>query len=288
MSYDSNGLAVARPKLQRLVDAVRARPDGGRVGLVVVDAETGERIDWAGGDPFTAASVIKVPILLAALRLADAGTVDLEQRVPRPCRDPVGGSGVLKELTSVHELSLRDLLMLMVIVSDNTATNTVLDVIGIEAVDALLRDCGLGSSRLERKLMDLAARDRGLDNVITAADIATLLAALVRGDVLTGSHTRTALDMLGRQQVRDRLPRYLPEGTRVAHKTGDLPGLRHDAGVLHLGPTGDHPVVVVVLTEGFADPLTTTDTTGGDASDLGADVGRIVHAAFTDHQPSGG
>lgn len=281
MSYDSHGLAVARPRLQRLVDAVRERPDGARVGLVVVDVGTGERIGWAGGDPFTAASVIKVPILLAALRLADAGTVDLDQRVAQPCRDAVGGSGVLKELSSVHELSLRDLLVLMVVVSDNTATNTVLDVVGIEAVDELVRDCGLGGSRLERKLMDLAARDRGLDNVITAADIATLLAALVRGDVLSAEHTRTALDMLGRQQVRDRLPRHLPAGTRVAHKTGDLPGLRHDAGVLYLGPTGDRPIVVVVLTEGFRDPLTTADTSGGDASDLGAAVGRIVHEAFT-------
>lgn len=276
----ADGLTRARPALQRLVDGVRARSDGARLGLVVVDVATGERLAWNGAERFTAASVIKVPVLLAALRQVDDGVLGLDERIARPARNAVGGSGVLKELTSVDEMSLRDLLTLMIVISDNTATNTVLDVIGVAAVGELLRDLGGTASRIERKLMDLAARERGLDNVLTADDVATVLVQLERGEVLTAEGTRTALEILGRQQLRDRLPRYLPDDVQVAHKTGELSGVRHDAGVLYLGADGSRPVVVVVLTEGFTDTLSVGVGTGGDANDLGADIGHAVYEAY--------
>src|SRR5690606_27153149 len=143
-----------------------------------------------------------------------------------------------------------------------------------EAADAAIAELGMPGTRLGRKLMDLTARERGERNVTTADDVAALFTALVRGELLAEAGTEEALDVLGRQQVRDRLPRHLPVHVRVAHKTGELGGLRHDAGVLYLGPRGDHPVVAVVLTERFTDVPLADVGTGGTAADVGAEVGR--------------
>ncbi|MGH3096242.1 MAG: serine hydrolase [Streptosporangiales bacterium] len=276
-----SALATARPELDALVASVRECGDGARLGLVVEDVEAAERLAWGADEVFTAASVIKVPVLLAALRRADAGALDLDALVPVPVDGRAGGSGVLKELPSVERLSLRDLLTLMIIVSDNTATNVVIDLLGFEPVAELLRDQGLAATRLARSMMDTAARERGEENLTTAGDMADLFCALVRGEVLVTGSRRTALDVLCRQQVRDRLPRHLPPQMPVAHKTGELAGVRHDAGVLFLGPVYERPVVVTVLTEGFADPGTAGGVSGAAATDVAAEVGRIVHDAYT-------
>lgn len=277
MSAES--LTRAKTELERLADAVRDRGDGARLGLAVVDVDSGERLEWTADEPFSSASVIKVPILVTALGLVDDGTLDLEQPVPTPRAAAVGGSGVLKELTSVDELSLRDLLTLMTVISDNTATNLVIDLIGIEAVTTFARGHGYPGIRAERKLMDLAARERGADNTLTAHDVASLFTALVRGELLSVGGTETALDVLTRQQVNDRLPKRLPFGTRVAHKTGEIEGVRHDAGVLYLGPN-ERPVVAVVLTEGFPEADSAAGVSGGDATEVGARVGAILYDAY--------
>lgn len=276
------GLGAAEPALRQVVTAVEDGADGARLGLVVVDPTSGDRVAWGSAHSFDAASVIKVPILVTTLRAVERGALTLDERVPVPHAAAVGGSGVLRELPSVEELSLRDLVTLMIVVSDNTATNLVIDVLGgCEPVNALLRDAGLTGTRLERKLMDDSARARGEHNVTTAADVAGLLTALVRGELLDEPATGTALGVLGRQQVRDRLPRRLPAGVHVAHKTGELEGLRHDAGVLYLGPAGDRPVVAAVLTQGFTDLPTAGVGAGGAAADVAADVGRILYDAYS-------
>lgn len=272
-------LASVRARLDALAASVRER--GARLGLVVEDVEAAERLEWGADEVFTAASVIKVPVLLAALRRADAGALDLDALVHVPVDGRVGGSGVLKEMPSVERVSLCDLLTLMIVVSDNTATNVVIDVLGFEPVAELLRDQGLAATRLARRMMDTAARERGEENLTTAGETADLFCALVRGEVLAAAPRRTALDALSRQQVRDRLPRYLPPEVPVAHKTGELPGLRHDAGVLFLGAAYERPVVVTVLTQGFADPATAEGVSGGAANDVAAEVGGIVHDAYT-------
>lgn len=274
-------LAAAEPALRELVEAVRGRGDGARVGVAVVDVPTGDRLTWGSAEPFEAASVIKMPILVAALRAVERGELRLDDPVRVPRDAVVGGSGVLRELSSLDRLSLRDLLTLMIVISDNMATNIVIDELGgVGPVNAMLDELGLRDTRLGRKLMDLAARARGELNVLTADDVAALFTALVRGELLAEAQTREALDVLSRQQVRDRLPLHLPADVRVAHKTGELGGLRHDAGVLYLGPAGDHPVVAVVLTERFADVPHTDVGTGGTAAAVAAEAGRILHAAY--------
>lgn len=274
-------LHSAEPALTAVVDAVRDRADGARVGLVVVDVRSGERFATADTETFEAASVIKVPIVLTVLRAVQDGRLRLDDEVQVRHEAAVGGSGVLRELPSVRRLSVRDVLTLTIVVSDNTATNLLIDLLGgVDRVNALLDEVGATGTRLGRKLMDLDARARGEHNVLTASDVARLFTGLVRGELLDGELTRELLDVLARQQVRDRLPRRLPDDVRVAHKTGELGGIRHDAGVLYLGAGGDVPVVAVVLTERFTDVTRTDVGTGGAAADVGADVGRVLYDAY--------
>jgi beta-lactamase class A len=269
-------LAGARAEIESLV---RAAP--GRVGLVIKDLAGGETLGWSAEEQFPAASLIKLPVLLESLRQADLGRLVLEEPVAIRLRDKVGGAGILKELDSLRSLSLRDLLTLMIIVSDNTAANLCIDQVGMGAVNDYVASLGLRGTRLERKLMDLAAREIGRENLTTPADMALLLELLVTGQVLTPAGCDVALDILKRQQVNDRLPLLLPPEIPAAHKTGEQPGIRHDAGVLFLGSGA---VVIAALTRDFAGPLE-QGVAGGEASSLIARVSRVVFDVLTEARP---
>jgi len=192
------------------------------------------------------ASTIKVPVLAAALAAVQAGDLQLADLVDIPV-DRVGGSGPLCLLPSVTRLPLGELLSLMIALSDNDATNVVLDIVGMERVGELLEKVPTRHTRLRRRMMDFAAAERGLQNETSASDLAAVLVALREGRLLDEAHTRTALEILRTQQLRDGLPAYLPETITVASKTGDLFGVRADVALLERGPRW--VVVAVVATD---------------------------------------
>ncbi len=216
----------------------------GTVGLLIRDLASGAQLEWAPAERFPAASIIKIPVLVEALRQVQDGALRLDDRIAVPAAAKVGGFGILKELESVGDLSLRDLLTLMIVISDNTAANLCIDRVGMDRVNGLLASLGLDGTILQRKMMDMEARRRGLDNFTTPGDTARLLELLATHRILTPALCDTAIDILSRQQVRDRLPLWLPAEMRVAHKTGELPEVRHDAGII-FSPNGE--VVAGVL-----------------------------------------
>nr|WP_272918015.1 serine hydrolase [Actinomadura rayongensis] len=222
--------------------ARRAEARGGVLGVVVQGA-SGERASVNADRTFTAASLIKLPVLLALLDGVEAGRWSLDDRLP--VRDRVGGAGILRDLADVADLSVRDLVSLMIVISDNTAANLLIDRIGQHTVADWCARHGLHATVLARRMMDAEARERGEENRTSPADMATLLDGLVRGTLLGPAATAFALDVLARQQVRDRLPRDLPDNVRIAHKTGELDGIRHDVGVIFTNT----PIVVAALTE---------------------------------------
>jgi len=266
-------LAEARSAVERLI-----RDAPGKVGLVARELATGEEIRWAAGERFPAASLIKIPVLVEALRQEQQGTLSLDETIPIRPEDRVGGFGVLKEMPSLSALDLKDLLILMTVISDNTAANLCISRVGLAAVNSTCRSLGLGGTILQRMMMDMAARERGLDNFTTPADMAALLEMLAGNRILTPASCTLAIEIMKRQQVNDRLPLLLPAGTPVAHKTGELGGVRHDAGIIY-APAG--PWVAAVLTSGFDTPLG-AGLVGGEASALIAQVGRLIYDAATD------
>lgn len=249
--------------------ARRAGRLGGTLGAVAHDLGTGERASVGADRRFTSASVIKLAVMMTVLAEAEAGGRSLDDRLPAPPDARVEGSGVIKDLADAAEFSVRDLLTLMIIVSDNTATNLLIDLVGMDAVNAWCARNGLHGTVLARVMMDAAARARGDENVTTPADVAALLTGLVRGELLGEAATAQALDVLLRQQCNDRLPRHLPPGAALAHKTGELDAVCHDAGIVL--PKDRDPIIVVALTEGIENQ--------DDAAALIAETGRAIYTA---------
>ncbi|GAA5514645.1 hypothetical protein Dcar01_03401 [Deinococcus carri] len=240
---------------------LRSRGYGGEVSVLITDLAGRELYALNPAQVFPAASTIKVPLLLLALEEAQAGRLDLRERVTLRAQDRVPGAGVLHELGAGLPLTWEDLLTLMIIVSDNTATNLVIARLGLERVNAWLSGQGLQDTRLVGPLQlpperQNAAQRRGERNRTSARDQAALLGTLVRGERLDEHHTWQALSILSRQQLRDLLGRHVPRDPQgeplyqVASKSGELPGLHHDVGVLFT----PRPLVAAVLSRGGTDP----------------------------------
>jgi beta-lactamase class A len=236
-----------KPELQACVERIAASLRG-RLGCIVCGA--GGDI-WAAhrqDEQFPAASVIKVPILLALAAGVDAGRHRWDEVTPSHPAGTAGGGGVIQFLSPLP-YTLRDLATLMIIVSDNRATNRLIDLVGRDRINAYISSAGCRGTVLARRMMDFAARAQGRENATTPKDMADLFLRLLRGELATPATTAVLMDMLKAQQVRDRLPAWLPDGVAAAHKTGNFPGVMNDAGILFL-PAG--PVAASVFTSDLA------------------------------------
>jgi beta-lactamase class A len=246
----------------------------GRVGFAAWHLAEREPVTWYPDRPVHSASTIKVLILIAALREVRQAALALDRELPLP--DPgarAGGSGVLRDLTGVRRMSLRDLLTLMIVISDNVATNAVIDAVGFAAINECGRELGCTATHIERHLMDSGGK------VTSALDQARVLDRLASGTALPNELTRYALGLLHRQQVRDRLPALLPEGAWCWNKPGELLGVRHDVGLIGTGP--QPRAVVAVLVDELADEHSRRSYQGGPACRAIAEIGRSVYQALS-------
>ena len=211
-----------------------------RPALLAADEHSSDSRDEVGSiairpdDVFPAASLAKIPIAIELLRRTDFGQFDLAEHIDTSSEPRVGGGGVLDYLDPTTRLTLDDLCFLMIGVSDNTAANFLLDLVGMGEVNETLSRLNLTHTRLARRFMDFAARAAHRDNVTTAADMAALH-SLARGNALPGA--ARLRQMLASQQLDEDLKSLLPAEAQLAHKTGSLEGLFHDAGIL-TGPAG--------------------------------------------------
>lgn len=237
--------------LQASIDAI-AEDAGGNVSVGVREMRSGASLERDPDRVFPSASVIKLPILVALLARVEAGELEWDRRVSLTEEACVEGSGVLRELHRGIELTLRDLARLMIVVSDNTASNLLIDLVGIERVNALLASLGYRHTRLGRKFYDFAARDAGHENLCAAGELCDLLCCLVRGEVVSPAASEEMLAIMKRQAYTERIPALLPPETPVAHKTGTITGVVHDVGVI-FAPAG--PLALAVLTQGCHDAV---------------------------------
>jgi len=177
------------------------------------------------------ASTIKVPILVEALRQVRDGRLSLETeyRISRDqCRP---GSGVLTHLHEGIAVTLRDLLTLMIITSDNTATNMVIDIVGMENVNSMLCGFGYAGTTLMRKMYDWEALSQGKDNWIVAREMTDLLVKIARDEAVEGELDKLILSIMRNQLYSDELGLLLLEGV-LANKTGRVNNVVHDCGVV--------------------------------------------------------
>lgn len=218
----------------------------GKVAVVWRDLISGEEFSIAGKTRFVSASTIKLLIMAELLDQIAAGRRSLSDHILLTQAWVTGGDGILKELRPGHSFALEEILTLMIIVSDNTATNLLIDLLEMDAINEQAKKLGLRETQLGRKMMDTEAKRQGRENYICAEDMAKMLELIYRGTLVDEKMSRTALEILLRQQQTGRLQLYLPEETPVAHKCGDLDCLEHDGGLILVE---GHPYLLVVLTE---------------------------------------
>lgn len=194
------------------------------------------------------ASLIKLPIMAEVMSLNAEGHYDLDEIHILLNSEKVGGSGQLQTYPHRSRITYRELLREMMIQSDNTATNIFIEEIGIDAICARMRQLGLLQSQLSRKMMDTAAARQGRENRVTAREMNLLLKKIYRNEIVTPAHCAEMLAILKANEDRLTIPAGLRADVVVAHKTGTLPGLRADAGIVY----APRPFVLTVLVEGAA------------------------------------
>ena len=210
----------------------------GQVSCWYRDLTTGETFGWQEEMVHSSASVIKIFLMAFLFRKFRDGTLSPEDRIDLRPELIAPSAGVLSYLRDLKELSVRDLIELMIIVSDNSATNVLIDLAGKEALNAFLeKELGLAHTRLRRRMMDLDAIARGEDNTTSALDAGIILERMYRGTLVSQEDSREMLRVLKDQQDSSLIPWYLreelPEHT-IAHKTGGLDHVLHDAALVDL------------------------------------------------------
>jgi beta-lactamase class A len=221
-----------------------------RVGAFARSADGETLLEHDADRAFPSASVIKVPLVMTLYADATEGRIDLERRLR--VEERVDGSGVLRDMRDVTDVSLRDLAALTMILSDNTATNLVIDAVGVERVAARLGEWGCRTTALRRRMYDFESAKRGLENVATARELASLLAVLVEGRCVDRATSDAVLAVMERCADDTMLRRFLAPGTKVPSKSGTLDASRNDVAVLR-GP--ERTVLVAAFTSHVDDHL---------------------------------
>ena len=224
-----------------LAAAVEAFP--GVAGVAVQDLTTGQTVGVNAEAVFPTASTIKVAVLVRLLVAAQQGEVDLATPVAVDQLEQVLGSGVVAYLDGPVTLSLLNHANLMIMVSDNTATNACIDAAGMDATNALMASLGLQQTLLRRKMMDQLAAVRELENVATPAELVALMAHLHAGRPHPEA-ARQSLEILSKPK-NGPLRKAIPEAIAVASKPGWVDGARCDAGIVYLAR---RPYAVALMT----------------------------------------
>jgi beta-lactamase class A len=229
-------------------------------------------------DAFHAASTMKLPVMMALFQTIDGGERRLNDPVavknqfqslvdaspftldPKDDGDPdlyksVGGS-----------LPLEELIRRMIVRSSNLATNILIERLGASRATDMLRGFGAYRMKVLRGVEDEKSFKAGLNNTATAKDLAILLTTLAQGETFTPASNAKMIEILKEQELNEKIPAFLPKGIPIAHKTGDITGVHHDAAIVF--PPGEGPYVLVVLTSGFQDEKK--------ANQIIAEISRVV------------
>jgi len=243
---------------------------------------TGPRLMLRADSLVHAASTMKVPVMIALARRDDGDRRTLDATMPLTNRftSIVDGSPYTlgrgdDSDDSVYarvgrDVAVRWLATRMITHSSNLATNALLTVIAPDSVTALMRALGASRMVVRRGVEDTPAFRAGLNNVTTAGDLAAIMAAIATDRAASPAACAWMREVLFAQHWNDAIPTGLPPGTRIAHKTGNITAVEHDAAIVY--PASGAPYVLVILTSGVPDPAV--------AKRLIADVARIVHAAL--------
>ena len=231
-------------KLESQIQEIDQHLDG-VMGIAIEDLTTGDHFFLHENEVFAQASSIKITVLANLYLQAQEGQLKLNDLYTVQSSDLVPDSDIMNGLTpGVTRVTLRDLATMMVAVSDNSATNVLIDKVGMQNVNAMLDSLGLSHTRLRRKMMDLEAAKQGRENISTPREMMQLLDALYHGKLLNKESTADFFKMLSTGKASF-IPRDLPPDLKVANKPGELEALRNDSGIVFVE---GRPYVICVMT----------------------------------------
>ncbi len=284
---------------------------GAEMAVSALHLETGQRTDVDADRVFPMCSVLKIPVLVEAFRQIEEGRFTLDDRWQLTTAEKNLPSGILVFFDDGLQPTVKDLLTLMIIISDNTATDMVIHRLGQGSVTSTMHKLGLTdihvpltiremfddllpSSDPTQDMLALAAGPRNRDGICyslgpdndvgTPAALTELLARIWRGEAVSRSACDAMLEILLKQQLNDRLPRYLPPGTPCAHKTGTLPGIRNDSGIIYVN---ENAHVAVTVFSRWDDERVSDDPIARSEQPIAIDaafgrIGRLLYDTFGD------
>lgn len=203
----------------------------GKTSLVFADLAGGGRIEANAHTKMFAASTIKLFVMAHAFRRFEDGSLSPEEQYAVTRGDKVPSCGAITYLHDGLVLTMYDLITLMIILSDNTATNILIRRLGIDAINSTIRSLGMNETVLMREMFDYESARAGRQNTVSAADLASLLEMMYRGRLVSPEASRKMLAIMKNQQLNSKIPFFI-RGVDIAHKTGEDDGITHDAAVV--------------------------------------------------------
>ena len=238
------------------------------ISLYIKDLSTEYEIKINSDKEIPSASLVKIPIMAAVYELAEKGDLSLNEKLTYKKKYRCGGSGIIKRCRYGTKFTIRELVELMITLSDNVATHMLIDRIGIKNLNKIFKELGLKNTNIDRFVMDLQARNKGVENYTTAEDIGLLLEKIYRGKLVSKEASIEMLLIMLKQRISDRIPKKLPTQVAVAHKTGLMKDVCHDAGIVY---TNNGDFIICVLTHNIKPQV---------AKEIIADVAYMTYCTY--------
>ncbi|HHV47157.1 MAG TPA: serine hydrolase [Tissierellia bacterium] len=205
----------------------------GKAGFYYKNLKTGETIGFNENEPFIAASVIKIPVFIEVLKQIEEGKLSADDLVEVKEQDKMPSCGALTYMHDGLKVTIKDLYTLMIIHSDNTATNMLIKIAGIDNINNTTEELGCNATKLNRLLFDEEEQKRGKENYITPYEMGYLLERVYNRDLISPYISEEISRVLKLQRINHKIPYLLPDDLVVGHKTGEDQGITHDVGIIY-------------------------------------------------------
>lgn len=241
----------------------------GTLGVAVKDLKSGKMTHYNGNASFQSASIVKLHILVEYAYQIEEGSILPEEKIKLKDSYKVGGAGTLKDKPSGEKYTLETLCVYMITISDNTATDMLIDRLGMKNIEERMKKLGLKNTTLKRTIYDFGSINEGKDNLTTPLDMCRLLTGIYYERIPSPKGSKMILDILKKQKCNHLIPAKLPPGTTVAHKTGQLEllGVLGNVGIIYPAKNAN-PYILCLL----AKNITSTEKAERAFSNISLDI----------------